>query len=99
MRFVKPGPKPGHGGRPRREDSLQDVIRIDKDLKDMLLAERIGNERYNDTIRRLLTEKKDKIAQLHERVDQLTQIVNEQAQRIMELGAQLLQYQPGGVMT
>ena len=95
---LKPGPNEGKGGRPHKEGALHDATMMDSELKGILLIERKGSERYNDTAKRLPKERADKIAALHQQVDQLSQLVNEQAQTINELQAQLLHFQKRGII-
>jgi hypothetical protein len=68
---LKPGPKKSKGGRPSSTDSLHDMIRTDSELKGILVSESKGEERFNDTIKRLLIEKINRIVQLHKEVDRL----------------------------
>ena len=47
------------------------TIRITLDFKNFLEAQQQGNERYDDTIRRLLREKTNTIALLRQEIDRL----------------------------
>jgi hypothetical protein len=54
---------------PRKLSSFPVFIRIDENLRDIIESEAKSYERYNDTILRLLCEKKDRI----EKLDRLNQ--------------------------
>lgn len=54
---------------PRISANFPGLMRIDGNLKEILESEAKPNERYNDTILRLLREKKDRI----EKLDRLNQ--------------------------
>jgi hypothetical protein len=70
---LKPGPKRGRGGRKPKPDSLHDTMRIDSELKMMLLCEQKHEERFNDTVKRLLVEKTHIIKELRDEIDRLKQ--------------------------
>jgi hypothetical protein len=66
-------------GRSRKNSDLC-LMKIDENLREIIESEAIPDERYNDTILRLLREKKDRI----EKLDRLNQ---ELLRKIEELSA------------
>lgn len=63
---LKPGPKSGKGGRPRKADPLGVFIRISQDLREIIEVEckEDENERSGDTLLRLVRERNFAIQEL-----------------------------------
>jgi hypothetical protein len=65
-------------GRPtgwRKEDVVCTTIRVSENLKIMLEYERRPDERYNDTIQRILREKMQTIQKLRQEIDELKLLI------------------------
>lgn len=65
----KKGPKPL--GRPRSDSSLNRLVRIDEALAEIIKSENRPRERFNDTIKRMLKEKSQKIQEQSEEIERL----------------------------
>jgi hypothetical protein len=71
-------------GRPKERSSLRNQMRINEELRNIIIINNRGGETFNDTILRMFREKMDIIRELHVQIDDLQIKLNECNLRVEE---------------